>query len=459
MNNTDALRVADIATRLERLPASRFSYLLLLMLMPAWIAESYDIGIIGATIAVIKPIWHPSANQLGLLAISSTVSIVLGLLPSGILVDKFGRRPVLIGGICWFSIFTALGAVVPNIELLTLTRFLAGFGAGAVFPLPYVFLAEFMAPGLRAKFVGYLNGLLTTAYVVPPLVAVYLLAHYPHEIAWRLLYAIAIIPLLYSIILYVWLPESPRWLAVKGRANEALKIVIRMEESVKRSGRELAEVRINPVVESVAMVRSSWKSLFRPPQRKRTLLVWFVLLGTLPVFYVLLTFAPILMVSQGFKLANSLVFVAALQFMGGAGGLVQGILSDKWGRRPLIAWYGIATVAGLAGLALSSSVELQVTAGLLVGFFGLGIYPVTKLYVAEQFPTAIRGWGTGTTESFARLFGGTVFIYLVPYITPYGGAKLIIWIVCIILFLATILPVAVVGRETKGVNIDSMPME
>jgi len=117
--------MAEIEARLDRLPPSRFSYLLLLLLMPAWIVESYDIGIIGATIAVIKPLWHPSASQLGLLGVASTVAIALGLIPSGILVDALGRRRVFIGGLVWFSVFTGLTALAPNIEFLAAGRFAA----------------------------------------------------------------------------------------------------------------------------------------------------------------------------------------------------------------------------------------------------------------------------------------------------------------------------------------------
>ena len=155
----------DIAGRLDRLPLSSFSYKLLIMMAPAWVIEAYDIGIVGPTIAVLKDLWKPTAAQIATLAIASTIGVVVGLIPSGMLVDRFGRRRVLLYGIAWFSIFTGLGGLAPNIDVLTVCRFLAGLGMGAVFPLPYVYLAEFLAPTSRAKFVGYLNGLLTADYL------------------------------------------------------------------------------------------------------------------------------------------------------------------------------------------------------------------------------------------------------------------------------------------------------
>jgi putative MFS transporter len=444
-----AREIAEIEARLDRLPPSRFSYLLLLLLMPAWIVESYDIGIIGATIAVIKPLWHPSAGQLGLLGVASTVAIALGLIPSGMLADAFGRRRVFIWGLVWFSVFTGLTAFAPNIEFLAAGRFAAGLGLGAVFPLPYVFLAEFLAPEARAKFVGYLNGLLTTAYVIPPLAAVYVLAHFPPETAWRILYGAALLQLVYAVALYVWLPESPRWLVTKGRSDEAQAIVGRIEAQANSAG--LPAMRNENMVSPLAatdVAEANWRDVLRPPLVARTITVCFAFFGTLPVFYVLLTFAPTLMAEQGFQLAKSLQFVAALQLAGGIGGLVQGFLGDKWGRRSVIVGYGLMTVAGLITLAIGGSVELLLIASLVVGFFGLGIFPVTKLYVAEQFPTSIRGFGTSVAESFGRFFGGVVFVYLVPSIVDIGGVKLVVGTVAALLFFATVFSVAVFGHDT-----------
>jgi putative MFS transporter len=443
----------DIGARLDRLPASRFSYLLLLLLMPAWIVESYDIGIIGATIAIIKPLWKPSAGELGMLGIASTVAIVLGLIPSGMLADTFGRRKVFLGGLVWFSVFTALTALAPNIEFLTAGRFVAGLGLGAVFPLPYVFLTEFLAPEFRAKFIGYLNGLLTTAYVIPPLTAVYVLANFPPEVAWRLLYGVALVQLAYAFALYLWLPESPRWLATQGRTDEALAIVNRIEAQVTKPGWQPGGESVAPMRAVTDTVKGNWRDVLRRPLVARTATVCLAFFGTLPVFYVLLTFAPTLMAEHGFKLASSLEFVAALQLAGGIGGLVQGFLGDKWGRRPVIVGYGIMTAVGLVILALGGSTGLLLAAS-LVGFFGLGIFPVTKLYVAEQFPTAVRGWGTGITEAFGRFFGGVAFVYLVPFIVNVGGVNLVIETVAAIVFFATVLPIALFGRETSGANLD-----
>ena len=354
--------------------------MLLFLLMPAWIIESYDIGIIGATIAVVKPLWQPSASQLGLLGVASTVAIAIGLIPSGLLVDALGRRKVFIGGLLWCSIFTAVTALAPNIEFLIAGRFVAGLGLGAVFPLPYVILAEFMAPKSRAKFVGYLNGALTAAYLIPPLTAVYLIGHFSPDTAWRMLYAVAVLQLAYAAVLFVWLPESPRWLAIKGRTDEALAVLRRIEG---RTGSDAQQAASNVTAAKPAVAADTrkgyWRDFVRPPLLGRTVTVCLAFFGTLLVFYVLLTFAPTLMAEQGFNLASSLQLVAALQLAGGIGGLVQGYLADKWGRRPMIISYGLITVVGLIGLALGQSFTLLLVASLAVGFFGLRIFPVTKL--------------------------------------------------------------------------------
>lgn len=447
--STTADDLAGVEARLDRLPVSRFSYILLLLLMPAWMVESYDIGIIGATIGVIRPLWQPTAGELGLLGVASTVAIALGLIPSGMLVDAWGRRKVLICGVIWFSIFTALAATSSNIMWLAGYRFVAGLGLGAVFPLPYVILAEFLAPSFRAKFVGYLNGLLTAAYVVPPLVAVYFIGTFPPDTAWRLLHGVAIVQLAYAVVLYVWLPESPRWLASKGKVAEALAIINRLEAQAKPGAITEAPTSYPPLPSGPRPLAGTWRDILKPPLLSTTITVCLAFFGTLPAFYVLLTFAPALMASQGFELAKSLQFVALLQLAGGLGGVLQGFLADKWGRRPLIVAYGLLAVVGLAGLALAQTKELLLAASVAVGFFGLGIFPVTKLFVAEQFPTAIRGWGTSTAEAFGRFFGGVVFVYSVPFIVAASGTKTVVAIVAAFLLFATVLPVSLFGAKTK----------
>ena len=455
MERVEQNLVQDIAARLDRLPLSSFSWKLLIMVAPAWIIEAYDIGIVGPTIAVLKQLWAPTPAQVATLAIASTIAIVIGLIPSGMLVDRFGRRQMLICGIAWFSIFTGAGAFSPNIETLTVFRFLAGLGMGAVFPLPYVYITEFISPAARAKFVGYLNGLLTANYLLPPLAAIYFLGHYDHPVAWRMLYGIAFIPLVYSVILAFVLPESPRWLATHGRSNDALTLVKRVEDETERSTHRPLPA---PVVARTASAATSISrgAIFRPPFLSQTIIVWLAFFGSLPVFYVLVTYAPTLMVAQGFKLTNSLMFVAMLQLSGGIGGVVQGFIGDRAGRRPAIIWYAALAVLGLLGLAYGNSVPLVLLSGIVVGFFGLGIYPVVKIYIAEQYPTAIRGFGSGSAESFARLIGGVAFVYAVPFISQAGGTKLVTLIVAAIVLFATLLPVAMFGRETKGRNIDDL---
>jgi putative MFS transporter len=455
----DESAALEVRARLDRLPTSRFAWKLLLLLVPVWVLESYDIGTIGTTVAVVKALWQPSGFELGLLAVSSTLAIALGLVPSGRLVDRLGRRKVLLGGVVWFTAFTIVAGLAPNIWVLIVLRFIAGLALGAVFPLPYVYLAEFMSPGLRARFVGYLNGVLTAAYIIPPVTAIYLLSQFDDGVAWRLLHIVSAVGIVYAVAVFKFLPESPRWLASQGRGAEALAIVSRIEESVTVSGRSLLPVHFEALdaLTSSGDEKASRRpalDIFRPPLLRRTIVVWLMFFGTLPLFYVVLAFAPTLMVDNGYKLTNSLAFVAGLQLTGGIGGLVQGLLSDKLGRRPLIAGYGALSTVGLVLLASGQSTFVLLLASFLVGFFGLGIFPVAKLYIAEQYPVELRGIGTSSTEAFGRLFGGVAFASLVPVISLSIGTSGVIWTVCVLTGLTTVLPVLLFGRETRGIDID-----
>ncbi|GMA56380.1 hypothetical protein GCM10025858_08830 [Alicyclobacillus sacchari] len=209
----------NLLTRLDRIPLTPRIVGIILLLSLVWLAEAFDIGIVGPVLTTLEKSWHLASWQVGLLAIASTIGIVLGMLPSGMIADKFGRRRVILFGILWFSVLTLLGSLVSNVGSLFAIRLLAGIGEGAVLPMPYLILSEFTGNRRRAVSVGYANGILTAAYIVPSVVSLWALHNYPADYAWRVPFLLGGIPLIMLIPIYLWLPESPRYLLERGQAT------------------------------------------------------------------------------------------------------------------------------------------------------------------------------------------------------------------------------------------------
>ena len=99
---------------------------------------SFDLGMIGQVVAVLKKIWDLDASTLGLLGSCSTAGVVIGTASAGFLTDRFGRKRILLWGVFIFTFFTLIGSLYENLAWIVTMRFIGGLGAGAVFPLPYL---------------------------------------------------------------------------------------------------------------------------------------------------------------------------------------------------------------------------------------------------------------------------------------------------------------------------------
>lgn len=154
----------NLLARLDRIPVNKTVLLLIGLLGLTWILEAFDIGIISPVLFLLRTTWHLTPKEVGLIASAGTFGIVIGLLPAGRVADRFGRKTTLLGGIVIFSVFTFLASFSQNISELVICRFVAGLGQGAVFPVPYLLLSEFVNKRWRGTAVGLSNSLLGFAY-------------------------------------------------------------------------------------------------------------------------------------------------------------------------------------------------------------------------------------------------------------------------------------------------------
>ena len=136
-----------VSARLQRLPTTRYTCAFVLLLAGALIIEAFDIGSLSVILPILKPLMYLSALQVGMLAASSAVGITIGMIPAGLLADRFGRRRVLIGGMLWFSGLTLVSALAPDFRTLLILRGFSGLGMGATFIMPYALLVELVSSG------------------------------------------------------------------------------------------------------------------------------------------------------------------------------------------------------------------------------------------------------------------------------------------------------------------------
>ncbi|WP_300747045.1 MFS transporter [uncultured Bilophila sp.] len=450
---------ANLLSRMERMPLNRAVLTLVGLLSWCWVMEAFDLGMIGQVVAVLKQIWELDANTLGLLGSCSTAGVVIGTACAGFLTDRFGRKRILLWGVFIFTFFTLIGSLYTNLAWIVTMRFIGGLGAGAVFPLPYLMISEIAPARHRGILVCICNAILTASYLLPTLCGSWAIKAFPLETAWRVPFIVGGLPIVTLYFLYRWLPESPRWLMRRGRHDEVRALVERLEKSagiahddayitpdVLRSLEQAAEAEQN-------RGRASWRALFRPPYLGRSLVSWSMYSAGLITWYVVMVYVPTILTTYGFELSNSVIMTGGMMVLGGAGSLVIGPLADKYGRKPVWSLYVIITIICLFLLTATLSTSMLLLVGAFVAFFGTGIMPVCKVYIAEQYPTELRGVGTGFGEAVSRVVGGVLATYYLAFFLSVGGVK------GVFTFMAVAFSIAIValwiwGQETARRSVE-----
>jgi len=448
----------SIPARLERLPVSWFTWKIVFLAGLAWFIESLSIGSLGVVLEPLKKTMHLSSSDVGVLTASSTLGIVIGLIPAGFLADRLGRKRILVFGIIEYSLFTILCAFSPNFGMLLIFRFLSGFGMGAVFPLPFAIVSEFVNHRQRTLFNGLMDACLSIGYFIAPILGFIILPHFPGTFAWRVFFIIAGLPILYAALIQKALPESPRWLIKKARYTEAEHVMTRIETEVEiLTKAPLPQPEFNNTV--IIQTSSERVTPFTPwkkPYLRRTLSRCVAATGAFFMFYIVNTYMPTLFSSKGFSLADSLLFTAIITGVAIPGKLLNGYLAEHYGRKMVyLIFMGLAGVASLFFGVATTAVSMILFA-CVMSFFGTGTFPALKMSYAEQYPTHLRTTGTATVEAVGRLFGGVVGSYAMPIILNlHNGLAIGFYSVAFVALVALIIEIGF-SPETKEVTLEQV---
>ncbi|MCL5950606.1 MAG: MFS transporter [Chloroflexi bacterium] len=455
--NTQARR---IAARIDRLPMSREIWLSMFLAGIAWLVESYDIGVISSALPSLQKQFGLDAFGVGTLAIASTLGIVISVIPAGSLADRVGRKTMLVIGTIWYATFSLLCAFAPNPTIVVLLRFVAGFGMGAIFPIPYAMAAELMPHNFRGAMTGILDSFLSVGYFLAPLLAFVLVPSLPLNLGWRVLFLIGGIPLLYVPIVLKWMPESPRWLAVNGRLREADSVVSGIEQAIeRRAGAHLPEpVEAMPdgggstdgeTNEKHSGWRDRYAQIVHGSFLTRSAMMWIAFSCILFIFYAIQTYTPTVLIQKGYGSATAFLMTAIIVTASIPGKYLAGFMSERFGRKPTLFVFTAAAAAAAVVFGLLNDPLLSLLCGVVLAFFGIGVDPVVKIYGAEQYPTRIRETGVGLFEGVGRFFGGV----MAPFIMAFILASSHVWgayvFVAVVAFVG-IGAVALWGAETRG---------
>jgi MFS transporter, putative metabolite transport protein len=371
----------------------------------AWL-DGFDYAIIGIALIGIIPSLHPTPGQTAALVGAAYAGGACGGLIFGHLADRFGRKLLFIVDLAFFLVFAALSGFAPNVVWLIVLRFCLGIGLGGDFPLSASYMSEFAPRDSRGRLGSWVGSFWWVGALCAMLVAVLFLSFIPPILSWRWILASGSVPALIALWLRGGLPESPRWLIVKGYPNKAYAIL--KEFNPRLDAKQFSDMASTILEEGSRQRSVSPLELFRPNIVRSTIFTsGFFTCYTL-AFYAVTIYGPVILRNLGgFTSPTAIASGAAFYFLWASiGAYANVLLVDRVGRKKilLIAFAGMAALLLLLARLYPPSFVLGL--GLLSAFqffqaFGPGA--LWASYIPEVFPTRLRASGHGMATFFSRL--------------------------------------------------------
>jgi MFS transporter, putative metabolite:H+ symporter len=359
--------------------------------------EFFDFFLIAFVFAFLIGPWKLTFGQTAMVFLSSGVGAILGAYIWGWIADRIGRRKVFIGTVLNFSIATGLLYFTPDNGwiYLTVLRFFVGFGVGGLYCVDLPLVQEFMPSSKR----GWIGGLVTC--VIPIGVGLgAVLGAFLGADQWRLLFAIGVLPALVVLLVRLWVPESPHWLARQGRLEEARK-------SLAWALQVDPKTLPLPRPDEVKVVKTNWFELFKYP---RSLLVsWLGNAGAQTGAYGIALWAPslfVLLLHVSPQEASKMMIL--LTVTGFIGRLSFSWLSERIGRRNSggLLGFGAGVLIILAGNQYDATLFGLSAFWLILAaamFFVDGGFAIVGPYAAEIWPSHLKTTGMGSAYGFGGI--------------------------------------------------------
>jgi putative MFS transporter len=411
---------AQLVARLERLPVTPRLLLLRVIVGIATFFDAYTVLAIAFAMPQLVSEWKLTPTEVGMIISAGYVGQLFGAVLFGSVAEKIGRLKTLFITIMLFVSMDVACLFAWSGATMMAFRFLQGVGTGGEVPVASAYISEFVGAEKRGRFFLLYEVIFPIGLMFAGMAGFFLVPVY----GWKAMFIVGLVPSVLTIPLRWFMPESPRWLASRGRLAEADAVVKLLEDSAARRGVILAEPVMH-AADSGATARSDWRDLFKGIYLKRTGMIWGLWVCVYMINNGLVTWLPTLY-RQLFQLPlqTSLAYGWVTSGGGVVASIVCALLIDKVGRKP---WYATAFLLAtvplltLSWLGASSAIEvlILVTAAYAVlQTIAFSLY----LYSAELYPTRLRAVGTGFGSAWLRA-GSSIGSIMVGWIVADLGIR------------------------------------
>jgi putative MFS transporter len=402
------------AERLDRLPFTREHGRLVAGSGVGWALDAMDVGLISFVMAALAVQWELSATELSWIGSIGFVGMALGATLGGLLADRIGRRQVFALTLLVFGVATGAAALSWSVAALLVFRFLIGLGLGAELPVASTLVSEYAPARVRGRVVVLLEAFWAVGWLLAALIGYLVVPR--SEAGWRWALALGVVPALYAVVVRRGLPESVRFLELRGRTDEAEAAVRRFETA--------AGVAPVPSAPPRPATPPGPGALWARSTRGRTAALWAVWFGINFAYYGAFIWLPTLLVASGFSLVRSFGFTLLITLAQLPGYAAAAVLIERWGRRPTLVVFLIGSAAGAGLFALADGETAVLLTGMVLSFFNLGAWGAVYAVTPEVYPTALRGTGTGAAAGFGRI-ASIAAPLCVPPLLAAGGNGLV----------------------------------
>lgn len=409
----------DIPQRLDRLPWSRWHTRIIVALGTSWLLDGLEVTLVGSLSGILQSKQGLSLTDPQVTAAATTylAGAVLGALFFGWLTDRMGRRKLFLLTLATYSIATIATAFSHGFFFFAFVRFFTGFGIGGEYAAINSAVDELIPGKVRGTVDLIVNGTFWVGASIGAVATYFLLRAGGglQHLGWRYAFGIGGVLGAAVLLLRLRVPESPRWLMLRGHEEEADRIVKQIEDEVSKGDRDSLPGPEGEKLKIAVRDHTPWREILRNmagENRARSLLSIVLMVGQ-SFFFNAVFFTYGLVVKKFFHIADNDLPLHLLPFAMGSffGPLLLSKLFDKLGRKPMItATYGIAALLLVAAL---------VPFGMgVIGPRGLGILFTAIFFVAssaasaayltvsEIFPLEIRAFAIAVFYAIGTLVGG-----------------------------------------------------